>query len=70
MFVCCFQVSLAWKTISCQMEKGNRVKHRQIWQGNCVEEVNLADQNGIKEFAIYYRHQVSAYLTYQPLVSL
>ena len=29
-FVCCLQVCLAWKTISCQTDKGNRVKHSQI----------------------------------------
>ena len=32
--VCSSQVILAWKTISCQTEKGNRVKHRQILPGN------------------------------------
>ena len=26
----CFKVCLAWKTISCQTDKGNRVKHGQI----------------------------------------
>ena len=36
--VCCSQVSLAWKTISFRKEKGNRVKHRQTWQGNHVED--------------------------------
>ena len=33
----CSHASLARKTISCQTEKGHRVKHRQICQGNCVE---------------------------------
>ena len=32
-FVCCLQVCLAWKTIFCQTDKGNRVKHRQILAG-------------------------------------
>ena len=27
LFVCCSQVNVAWKTIFCQAEKGNRVKH-------------------------------------------
>ena len=30
MFVCCWKACLAWKTISCQTEKGNRVIHSQI----------------------------------------
>ena len=25
-FICCLQVCLAWKTISCQTDKGNRVR--------------------------------------------
>ena len=36
MFRCCLQVCLAGKTISCQTEKGNRVKHRQILQGKIL----------------------------------
>ena len=36
MLVCCSQHSVAWKKSS-RTEKLNRVKHRQIWQGNCVE---------------------------------
>ena len=42
--VCCLQVCLAWKTISCQTDKGNRVKHVQFLQGTllllytCVED--------------------------------
>ena len=39
--VCCSQVSFAWKTFLFQTEKGNRVRYRQIWQGNCVEDVRL-----------------------------
>ena len=34
----CSQISLAWKTISCKTEKGNEVKHRQIWQCNSVDD--------------------------------
>ena len=37
-FACCFQVCLTWKTISCQTDKGNRVKHSQFLQGTCVED--------------------------------
>ena len=50
-FVCCSQVrlawktSLAWKTISCQTEKGNRVKHSQIWQGTDVEDGRCHDNS-------------------------
>ena len=29
-FVCCLQVCIATKTISCQTDKGNSVKHGQI----------------------------------------
>ena len=36
--VCFSKVCHAWKTISCQTEMRNRVKHRQVWQGNCVED--------------------------------
>ena len=32
------QAILAWKTISCQSEKGKRVKHRHIQQDNCVDD--------------------------------
>ena len=31
--VCCLQVCLAWKTISCQTDMGNRLKHVQFSQG-------------------------------------
>ena len=37
-FVCCLQVCLACKTISCQTDKKNRVKHSQIMQGNCLKD--------------------------------
>ena len=33
MFVCFLQVCLAWKTISCLTDKGNRLKHVQFSQG-------------------------------------
>ena len=39
-FVCCSQVNVSWQTISCQTEKRNSAKHRQIWRGKCVEDVN------------------------------
>ena len=35
-FVCCSQVSVAWKTIACQRARKSSVKHRQIWRGNCL----------------------------------
>ena len=35
---CCLQVCPAWETISCQTEKGDRVKHGRIQQGTCVED--------------------------------
>ena len=41
MFVCCLEVSLAWKTVSCQTDNGNRVKHSQIWQGTSEEDANI-----------------------------
>ena len=37
--VCCWQVCLAWKTISCLTDMCNRIKHSQIWQGTCEEDV-------------------------------
>ena len=37
-FVCCLQVCLAWKTISCQTDTGNRVKRSQFSQGTCGED--------------------------------
>ena len=47
--VCCLHVSFAWKTISCHTEKGNGVKHKQIWQGNCVEDVvKMNNDNWLK----------------------
>ena len=39
--VCCLQVCLVWKTISCHTDKENRVKYSQIWQGTCEENVSI-----------------------------
>ena len=52
MFVCCLQVCLAWKTISWQIDEENRVKHRQIWQSTCEEDV----------YSLYSMLQVTAIL--------
>ena len=41
--VYCLQVCLAWKTIFCQTNKVNRVKHVQIQQGTCQEDANTLD---------------------------
>ena len=51
--VCCLQVSLAWKTISCQTEKENRVKIKQIWHGNCVEDGQHLVNNDINLYIFY-----------------
>ena len=40
MLAYCSQVSVSWRTISYQTAKRNCVKHRQIWQGNCVDDSN------------------------------
>ena len=47
MFVCCLQLCPAWKTVFCQTDKGNSVKHIQIYQDTCEDEHSKVYKSGL-----------------------
>ena len=54
----CLHVCLAWNTISCQTDKGNRVKQSQFLQGTCVEDAGKTSNNSIGFFKISGRQVI------------
>ena len=47
----CSQVSVSWKTISCETAKTNSVKHGPFWQGTCVQDAINSEDYHIVSFS-------------------